>query len=397
VFRLGRLVLLEALLVAGILGAVAVLGLTTPARHDPIAWPLSFRFAWDTTWEIPGVRTRAAVGSQFVIVGLLTALFAVIVRGRWWHAALAGATIAVAVGLAVALPPLVVDAYPTTYVRPAVPYATASIARGQALYREHCAGCHGADGAGDARTGSIGPRSPDLTGRHATRHTAGDLFWWVTRGVEGARMPGFGARLTPEQRWDIVNFLRALAAAEQARGLTPSSADQSSIVAPDLGYTTGVGGERSLREYRGQTVVLLVFFRLPDAVERLSRLGRRHFDFRMLGAEIIGVPLEQSGAVYRALGSRPALFPFAIEGAEPAAATYGLFRRDRSETHRGDQRAPGHMELLIDRQGYLRARWLPRESPDGTDGWGDLEALIKEVGRLTGEVVSTPAPGDYVD
>src|SRR5262249_20824114 len=85
VLRFGRLVLREAVVVAGILGAVAALGLTTPARHDPIAWPLPFRFAWDTTWGLPGVWTRAAVGSQFVIVGLLAALFAVVVRGRWWR------------------------------------------------------------------------------------------------------------------------------------------------------------------------------------------------------------------------------------------------------------------------------------------------------------------------
>ena len=37
-------VLGEAALVGAILGAVAVLGLTTPARHAEIGWPLSFRF-----------------------------------------------------------------------------------------------------------------------------------------------------------------------------------------------------------------------------------------------------------------------------------------------------------------------------------------------------------------
>jgi hypothetical protein len=137
-------------------------------------------------------------------------------------------------------------------------------------------------------------------------------------------MPAFGDRLAPEQRWDIVNFLRALAAAEHGRGLTPLAAARTAIVAPDVGYTTGVGEERSLRDYRGQTIVLLVFFQLPDSVERLARLGRRHFDFRVHGAEIIGVLLE-AGTVYRMIGSRPALFPFVIE-AEQAAPPW-LFLR----------------------------------------------------------------------
>src|SRR4029077_5971954 len=45
-FALLRNVRLEAVLASAILGAVAVLGLTTPALHDEIVWPLSFRFDW---------------------------------------------------------------------------------------------------------------------------------------------------------------------------------------------------------------------------------------------------------------------------------------------------------------------------------------------------------------
>ena len=33
-------------------------------------------------------------------------------------------------------------------------------------------------------------------------------------------MPGFADRLTPTQRWQLVNFLRARADAEEARKLT---------------------------------------------------------------------------------------------------------------------------------------------------------------------------------
>lgn len=347
--RLSRFVLLEAALVAAMFAAVAVLSLTTPARHDAVNWPLPFRFSWEPE----------ALGDAWLRV---------------------------------------VDAYPTTYVRPTVTYTATSIARGQALYREHCAGCHGVGGAGDGPAAAgITPRPPGLSGSRIADHTAGDLFWWLTNGIPGSTMPGFGDRLSPESRWDVVNFVRALAAAEEARDLTPHASPRATVVAPNLSYTTGVGAERSLRDYRGQTIVVLVFFRLPESLERLSRLGRRHFDFRVIGAEILAVPLQDAGTVYRGLGHRPVLFPLAIEGADQAVAAYTLFRRDLStEGRRPDPPMPNHMELLIDRQGYLRARWLPPGSPDTPGGWSDPEALLREIQRLAGEPSSAPTPAEHI-
>ena len=387
VARLSRLVLLEALLVAAILAAVAVLGLTTPARHGPIAWPLPFRFSWETIADLPGAWVRLAVGGHLAVFGLATALAAIALRRCWWsRPTFVGGALAAGLGLVAALPPLTVDAYPTTYVRPTVPYTAASIVRGQTLYRDHCAACHGARGAGTAAPG-VEPRSATLTGSHLAGHTAGDLFWWLTHGVPNSTMPAFGDRFSPEQRWDVVNFLRTLASAADARDLAPLASPLAKIVAPDLSYTTGVGAERSLRDYRGQAVVVLVFFRLPESLERLSSLGRRHFDFRVIGSEILAVPLQGASTVYRGLGHRPVLFPVAIEGAEPASAAYALFGRDLSLTH---------MEMLIDRQGYLRARWLPPGSPDATGGWSDVDALLKEVQRLAAEPSSAPTATEHV-
>ena len=292
-----------------ILGIVAVLGLTTPARHDPIAWPLPFRFTWQMAECLPGVWLRVAIGGQLAILGLVTALVALVLRRRWWRPAFVGGVATVGLGLAAALPPLVVDAYPTTYVRPTVAYTAASIARGHALYREHCASCHGVGGAGDGPAAASAIRRPaDLIGRRTADRTAGDLFWWLTHGAPGLPLHGFGNRLSPEQRWDAVNFLRTLAAAEQARGLGLRASDRPTIVAPDVSYTTGVGAERSLREYR-RSVVLLVLFRVPESFERLSRLGRRHFDFRLIGAEIVGVPVHGARTLYRALGGSARTLP----------------------------------------------------------------------------------------
>jgi len=386
VARLGHFVLLETLLAAAILGAVAVLGLTTPARHDPVAWPLSFRFAWELTIGLPGVWGRVVVGGAVAAVGGAASLALVTVRRGWWRPALLGGAAAVALGLAVAAPPIAVDAYPTTYVRPAVPYTADSIVRGQALYREHCSRCHGARGAGDGPAAAgLTPMPADLTSRRSTDRTAGDLFWWVSHDVSGSATP---ARLTPEQRWDVVNFLRTLSAAETARGLGPTVSVTPVVVAPDVRYTTGVSGERVLRDHRGRTIVLLVFFRLPESLERLSRLSTASFDLRVLGVEVVAVPLEGARTLYRMLGPRPLLFPFVIDGAEDAVAAYQHF-------HPAAPR-PVHMEMAIDRRGYLRAHWIPSGSPNAPGGWNDVKTLLQELTRLAGEPRSAPILGEHI-
>jgi copper resistance protein D len=388
VARLGRCVVFEALLVAAILGAVAVLGLTAPARHEAIAWPLPFRFTWEIA-DLPGPWTRVTVGGPLALGGLMAALAAVTLRRHWRRRTLMGGAAALCLGLALALPPLGVDAYPTTYVRPAVPYAAASIARGQAVYREHCLSCHGHDASGDGSAGTRGASpSVDLTGRRIAEHTAGDLYWWITHGVRGSAGHAFGDRLSSEQRWDLVNLLRTFSAARTAQGLGTEPTPTPAIVAPDFSYNVGVGANRALRDYRGQTIVLLVFFRLPESRERLSQLGDAYFDFRRMGAEILAVPLEGATTVYQMLGRRPILFPFAIGGARDAVATYELFR--------GDASPPAHMEMLVDRQGYLRARWVPALSADSTGGWSDVKVLLGDLERLDREPASAPDPGDHI-
>ena len=395
---LRRHVLGEAMLAAVILVAVAVLGLTTPARHADITWPLSFRFDWEATKTVAGVQPRVAIGSQVATLGLIALLLALVIRPRRWRlAALAGA-IGLVLGATVALHPLAVDANPATYLRPAVPYAAASIVGGQDLYRVHCQSCHGLGGHGDGPAGAALPRRPaDLTAKHASDHTAGDLYWWVSHGIPGSGMPGFSAQLTPEDRWDVINFVRALGAAEAARSLGPVASSRPVAVAPDFTFTPGVGEARALKDWRGRGVVLLVLFTLPDSADRLVALNRIIPALRLRGGEILGVPLGETRDLYRALGGRPVFFPLAVEGASEAGAAYLLFRRDL--TADGQRPAPPpvpHMELLVDRQGYLRARWIPRDLTLATDGWGDTGRLLTEIDRLAREAPIGPIAAEHV-
>jgi len=111
----------------------------------------------------------------------------------------------------------------------APPDSSAARARGAALFADPltgCATCHAADGGGRGPlvwsaaeerwllTDAWGiPAQPrDL--RKGQYHGGGrpeDLFRRVHAGVKGTPMPGAGARLTPEQIWDLVAHLRALA------------------------------------------------------------------------------------------------------------------------------------------------------------------------------------------
>jgi putative copper resistance protein D len=392
--RLRRQVLGEALLGVAILGVVAVLGLTTPGRHAVIAWPFDFRLSWEATRTLPGVQTRVAIGSQVALFGLVAALVAAIVRRRRWAWITGAGIAAIGAGIFTALPPLAVDAYPTTYLRPTVPYSATSIVSGQALYQTHCASCHGAGGHGDGPAAAgLRPRPADLTARHAADHTVGDFFWWLTGGIKNSAMPGFGDRLGEDERWDLINFLRTLSAAEQARVLAPVADAGPGFVAPDFSYTTGVGEERSLKDHRGERLVLLVFFTLPGSAERLGLLAAAAPALTRHGAVVLGVPARAPGDVYRALGARPVFFPIAVDGAPDAAGAYRLFRLDLSPESDGPTPPPlEHMELLVDRQGYLRARWVP----GAAEGWADPARLIAEVERLAREPARAPIADDHV-
>jgi putative copper resistance protein D len=305
-----------------------------------------------------------------------------------------GGAIGLPVGLWLLVQALAIDAYPTTYLRPAIPYQALSIANGQRLYQEYCAVCHGIGGAGDGPVAAtLMPPPANLTAKHATDHTVGDLFWWLSYGIAGSAMPGFHDRLSTDDRWDLINFLRTLAAAEQARTLGPHVAADPWLVAPDFSYTTTAGEGQALKDHRGRNVVLLVFFRLPGSADRLRQLHDLAPRLQRLGGEVLAVPLaadrtEES----RELSAAPRL-SIVADGAAEAAITYTLFRKSLSPMGRLPiPPFPSHLEFLIDRQGYVRARWLPGSGPL----WAEGEALMAAVEQLNREKPRAPAPDDHL-
>jgi len=372
--RLTAFVGLEAVLALVLLALAAAMTLTTPARHGEPVWPLPFRLSPDVLRDVPATRWRALLGSQLAIAGVVALIASLVVRRRR-APVLAGALALVAVGAGVGLPPLVVDAYPTTYKRPLVTYHAGSIASGMATYREHCAACHGATGAGDGRP------LPDLRSAPTSRRHAGELFWLVSRGGPGHGMPAFEGRLSEAQRWHVINFIRALGAAEGSKTIGRQvELDRAWLIAPDFTVAVGPLAPGALRDHRGRRLVLLVLYTLPDSRARMTELARSYDVLSVIGVEIVAVPTHASPEAIAELGaSPPVLFPIVTDGNADIVETYRMF-------------APGpHAELLIDRQGYIRAIWRGE-----TGRMPQASAVQAQVEKLNEEKSPPPFPDDHV-
>lgn len=89
----------------------------------------------------------------------------------------------------------------------------ASIAVGQARYATFCVPCHGPEAKGGV-TGLVAAKfipTPDLTNAEFQKART-DGYWHSYIMVGGAVMPSYGEALSSQEAWDIVNYLRTLAA-----------------------------------------------------------------------------------------------------------------------------------------------------------------------------------------
>ena len=92
----------------------------------------------------------------------------------------------------------------------------ASVAHGQQLYQAYgCGGCHGADGRArttlpDAKGYPVVSR--DLTAPWSFRGGSApeDVWRRLTTGLAPSPMPSIAAQTTPEERWDLVNYVLSL-------------------------------------------------------------------------------------------------------------------------------------------------------------------------------------------
>ena len=91
--------------------------------------------------------------------------------------------------------------------------------RGQQRYTIYCSPCHGLDGAGDGITSKYGMGTLASNGNyHSDRIRAmpeGQIFDTITNGSASKVMMPYADKLTPEDRWAVVAYVRALQRAHQ--------------------------------------------------------------------------------------------------------------------------------------------------------------------------------------
>lgn len=81
-----------------------------------------------------------------------------------------------------------------------------STARGEELFLDYCAACHGRDGGGlPAQKAGLKKDTPNLPQRLKT-HSDGDFYWKIRQGRE--EMPSFAEVLEQDEIWDIINFIK---------------------------------------------------------------------------------------------------------------------------------------------------------------------------------------------
>lgn len=83
-----------------------------------------------------------------------------------------------------------------------------SIRNGKTLFGTYCATCHGPHGRGDGpMVGKVMPSSDLHTARLRNQR---DGYLYATIRSGGLVMPAYAHALSVEERWDVVNYLRAL-------------------------------------------------------------------------------------------------------------------------------------------------------------------------------------------
>lgn len=164
---------------------------------------------------LPSPLTTVAYG--LLLAGLLVVLVAFVRGGRRVHrtqVALLGAglVIVLCAGYVYAQEQRGGVPLDVTNIRNPIPPDQRSLTAGKQIYDASCAACHGDTGRGDGPAGiRLVPRPADLRVHMAAGHTDGQLFYWVSYGVAGTDMPAWRDKLSEEERWQVINYIRTFA------------------------------------------------------------------------------------------------------------------------------------------------------------------------------------------
>jgi mono/diheme cytochrome c family protein len=89
--------------------------------------------------------------------------------------------------------------------------SASGLAAGRSIYMDKCTQCHGQTGKGDGPDAASYYPSPTslIDAKHMSSVTDGEIFYQISQGRKP--MPAFKKKLSEEQRWQLVLYVRSLA------------------------------------------------------------------------------------------------------------------------------------------------------------------------------------------
>lgn len=191
----------------------------------------------------PPISIPLVLGVESVIVGVVLFLLASRTRRRFPRSVAAVSllrTFAVIGGVTLMISAFVSDVTPDTNLPNPIPDTVRSVTAGADLFQANCAACHGADARGGGPAAATTQLPPaDLRSGHLNVHTDGDIYYWISTGLPGG-MPAWAAKLSDDDRWNLVNYLRSLngtgptASPASGSGTLPAATPASAQPSPGL-------------------------------------------------------------------------------------------------------------------------------------------------------------------
>jgi putative copper export protein/mono/diheme cytochrome c family protein len=356
----------EILVGLAIILAAAFLASSMPATHETPVWPFTWRPSLDGL-SYPAVRQQFL--AALLPVGLAAILLAI---GRFWRPAFWPAVGLFVAAVILAAPRLAsiltIDAYPTTFAASPTEFADSSIVHGAALFAAKCAVCHGPEAQGDGPAAKSLPITPaDLTAAHFRMHTEGDLFWYISHGRAGPSgvetMPAFGDVLSSDDRWALIDFLKAHNA---GYSMLATGRWGSPPPLPQFDAICANGSAINLDDLHGRVLHIVAD---PETSPRSSAISS--------GPDVTTIVLSRDRKA-KPIGS-------ACVTVEPAAwdafaILAGVAPKALAETH-----------MLADQNGWLRARWRPGDPSD----WNDPGVLAAAIGDIASHPLAIAAGGQH--
>jgi putative copper export protein/mono/diheme cytochrome c family protein len=356
--QLRRSITSETLVGLAIVLAAGVLASLAPGTHQQPDWPFPVRLSWEAISE-PDLRQQVFIAAAAITIGLCAVLVTLVLRRLRIVAALLA--VVLIVWWTPSLGVLLVEAYPTSFYTSPTGFGVESIAHGQALFAANCSACHGAGGQGNGpEAAHLHEHPADLTASHLWEHSDGELFWWISHGIEdpegGLAMPGFADRLSATDRWALIDFVRANNAGAAVR--TTGNWAQP-VLAPDLPIQCADSAVDQASALRGKAVIVVA-----GAVSAVSDVPPQ-----------AGVPI---AVLYlRAGPSRSDC----VADTPDAWTAYAILAGVSPDRLSGSV-------FLIDPNGWLRTLWSPEEA-------GDTNQMIASLRSICEHPISSPSGGEH--